>query len=98
MLQKMLPNLFKSAGIDGYYYTNHSLKATTTTRLLEAGVDEQFIMQRNGHSSTAVRSYKRIGEKLRPLTSDVLNNTVSGTNNVLDDVDQKDTIQKTKKR
>ena len=32
MLQKMVPNLFKSAGIDGYY-TNHSLKATTATCL-----------------------------------------------------------------
>ena len=96
MLQKMVPNLFKSAGIAGYY-TNHSLKATTATRLFEAGVDEQLIMQRTRHSNTAVRSYKRIGEKLRPLTSDVLNNTVSGTNNnVLDDVDRKNTIQKMK--
>ena len=87
MLQKMVPNLFKSTGIDGYY-TNHSLKATAATHLFEAGVDEQLIMQRTGHSSTAVRPYKRIGEKLQPLTSDVLNNTVSGTNNVLDDVDR----------
>ena len=91
MLQKMVPNLFKSTGIDGYYI-NHSLKATAATPLFEAGVDEQLIMQRTGHSNTAVMSYKRIGEKLQPLTSDVLNNTVSGTNNVLDDVDRKDTI------
>ena len=34
-------------------------------------------MQRTGHSSTAVRAYKRIGEKLKPLTSDVLNNTAT---------------------
>jgi len=30
-------------------------------------------MQRPGHASTAVRSYKRVGEKLRAITSDVLN-------------------------
>ena len=43
------------------------------TRLFEAKVDEQLIMQRTGHTSTAVRSYKRVGEKLRAVTSDALN-------------------------
>ena len=33
-------------------------------------------MQRTGHSSIAVRAYKRIGEELKPLASDVLD-TVS---------------------
>ena len=75
-LQQVVPNLFKAAGITGHY-TNHSLRVTSATRLFEASVDEQLIMQRTGHSSTAVRAYKRIGEKLKPLTSDVLNNTVS---------------------
>lgn len=69
MLKKMA---LKSVGIDGYY-NNHSLKVTTATRLFEVGDDEQLTMQRTGHSSTAVRSYKRIGEKLRPLTSNILN-------------------------
>ena len=53
---------------------NHSLRATAATRLFEAGVDEQLIMQRTGHLTTAgVRSYKRVGENLRSITSDVLN-------------------------
>ena len=61
------------AGINGYY-TNHSLRATAATRLFEAGVDEQVIMLRTGHStSSGVRSYKRVGEKLKGITSDVLN-------------------------
>ena len=30
-------------------------------------------MQRTGHSSTAVQAYKRIGEKLKAVTSDALN-------------------------
>ena len=34
-------------------------------------------MQRTEHPSTAVRAYKRTGDKLKPLTSDVPNTTVS---------------------
>ena len=77
-LQHVVPNLFKAAGIPGHF-TNHSLIVTSATRLFKAHVDEQLIMQRTGHSSTAVRVYKRIGEKLKPLTSDVLN-SVSAVN------------------
>ena len=51
--------LCKAAGIT-VYRTNHSLRATTATRLYQAGVDEQLIMERTGHHSVdAVRSYKR---------------------------------------
>ena len=67
--------LCKEAGLDGYF-TNHSLKATTATRLFESGVDKQLIMLRTGTghlTTTGVRSYKRVGEKLKSITSDVLN-------------------------
>jgi len=50
---KLPENGAKSAGITGNY-TNHSLKATAVTCL--AGVDEQLIIQRTGHLSTAVQS------------------------------------------
>jgi len=60
-------------------YTNHSLRATSATRLFDAGVDEQLIMSRTGHSSTAgVRSYKRITERLQEMTSKVLNSGAGG--------------------
>ena len=53
---------------------------TSATRLFDAEVDEQLIMTRTGHSSTdGVRAYKRTSDKLRQLTSDVLN---SGKQNV----------------
>ena len=53
---------------------------TSATRLFDAEVDEQLIMTRTGHSSTdGVRAYKRTSDKLRQLTSDVLN---SGKANV----------------
>ena len=57
-LQKTVYRLCKS----GRYFTNHSLHAITATRLFEANVDEQLIIQRTGHMSSAVRSYKQIGE------------------------------------
>lgn len=41
---------FTNAGIEGHY-TNHSLRATTASRLFEARVDEQLIMARTGHRS-----------------------------------------------
>jgi len=57
--------VLESVGIDGHYTKpHHSLKAITATRLFEVGDDEQLIMQRKGHPSTAVRSCKRTGEKL----------------------------------
>ena len=65
--------LCKQAGIEGYK-TNHSLRATATTRLYESGVDEQQIMERTGHRSLeGVRSYKRTSDKQRQALSDVLN-------------------------
>ena len=78
--RKLVPNLFKAAGVDGYF-TNHFLRATNATHLFEAHVDEQLIMERTGYSSTAVRSYKRIGNKLNSATSDALNKSISTTTN-----------------
>ena len=73
LLAKTVSRLFKAAGIVGHY-SNHSLRATSATRLFDAGVDEQLIMSRTGHSSAeGVRLYKRITENLREKTSDVLN-------------------------
>ena len=54
----------KNAGITGYC-TNHSLRATTATRLHQsASVEEQEIMERTGHRSIeTVRSYKRVSHE-----------------------------------
>ena len=72
-LAEVVPRLMKSAGILGYF-TNHSLRATATTRLYDALVDEATIMERTGHRSTdGVRAYKRTSEKLKESSSNVLN-------------------------
>ena len=85
-LNGTVKSLCEKAGLQGHY-TNHSLRVSTATRLFEAGVDEQLIMQRTGHSSVeGVRSYKRVGERMRTITSDVLN----VKKKKLDEKDEKD--------
>ena len=73
VLGKVIGDMMKKAGFEGHY-TNHSLRVSLATRLFDAQVDEQLIMSRTGHSSTdGVRAYKRASNKLKQLTSDVLN-------------------------
>lgn len=77
--------LCKMAGIEGYF-TNHSLRATATSRLYHAGVDEQLVMERTGHRSIeGVRSYKRTSDEQREALSDLLNRqmTVPGPSNAV---------------
>lgn len=72
-LSGTIPCLFKAAGIAGHF-SNHSLRATSATRLFEAGLDEQLIMLCTGHSSNAVvRSYKHTTKQLQEKTSEILN-------------------------
>ncbi|KAK6167947.1 hypothetical protein SNE40_021868 [Patella caerulea] len=63
----------KSADMGGHH-TNHSLRATTATKLFQQGVDEQLIMARTGHRSVeGVRSYKRISFEQNKVLSNILN-------------------------
>ncbi len=65
----------KAAGIAGYK-TNHSLRATAATRLYQAGVDEQLIMEKTGHRSLeGVRTYKRTTTNQQEGISDILSLT-----------------------
>jgi integrase len=52
VLAGTVAHLFKSAGIVGHY-SNHSLHANSATRLFDSGLDEQLIMARTGHTSSA---------------------------------------------
>ena len=72
-LAGVVPRLMKNACIPGYFI-NHSLRATATTRLYDGQVDEASIMERTGHRSVeGVREYKRSSDKLKQLSSNVLN-------------------------
>lgn len=78
-LGSVVAKLCSSAGFVGYF-TNHSLRATAATRLFAANVDEQLIKLKTGHSSDAVRSYKRVNEKQLSNMTDVICNKMSKRN------------------
>ena len=72
-LGNTVARLCRSAGISGFK-TNHSLRATSASRLYQSGVEEQQIMERTGHMSLeGVRSYKKTSDEQREALSDILN-------------------------
>ena len=63
-LKKIVPNLSKNAGL-GVSYTNHSLRATSITRMYEGGVSENLISEKFGYRSIkGLRSYERTSVSL----------------------------------
>ena len=73
LLQATVTCLCREAGISGFR-TNHSLCATTATRMYQASIDEQLIMERTGHRSLeGVREYKRTSDNQKEQLSDLLN-------------------------
>ena len=72
-LEGTVARLCGLAGIPGHR-TNHSLRATTATRLYQAGIDEQLIMERTGHRNLdGVRGYKHSSMSQKEVLSDILN-------------------------
>ena len=54
--------LCSNAGIGGFR-TNHSLRASTASRLYQAGVDEQLLMECTDHHSVeGAQSYKHTSD------------------------------------
>ena len=86
-LTKMMSSICISAGVQGFK-TNHSLRATSATRLYQKGVDEQLIMERTGHRSIeGVRTYKHTNKEQEQVVSNLLQKnsnqlqTISSTTN-----------------
>ena len=63
-LRTTIGDLCMAAGLPGHY-TNHSLHATTATKLYQNNIDEQIIMEITGHQSMAVRTCKRTSDAQR---------------------------------
>ncbi|XP_046550056.1 uncharacterized protein LOC124259878 isoform X2 [Haliotis rubra] len=78
VLSGVVKRLCARAGFEGFY-TNHSLRATTATRLYESGLDEQLIAERTGHRSTAIRAYKRTSEGMLKIVDDVVQRKTPAT-------------------
>ncbi|XP_066290479.1 zinc finger MYM-type protein 2-like [Branchiostoma lanceolatum] len=73
-LKTYMKTMCASAGIpmEGRNITNHSGKVTCATQMFAAGFDEQTIMARTGHRSSAVRAYKRPSDALLKDVSNTL--------------------------
>ena len=73
-LKNFVSTIMKEGGLyDQGHFTNHSLRASTATRLFRKGVDEQLIAEQTGHRSlSALRRYKRPDLNLKAAVSDVL--------------------------
>ena len=57
-----------------FWFSNHSLCAVTATRLYQANIDEQLIMEQTSHHSLeGVREYKRTSDNQKEQLSDLLN-------------------------
>lgn len=57
-LEGLVKGIMSAAGFVGNF-SNHSLRASTTTRLYRAGVSDQLIKEQTGHRSNAIEAYKR---------------------------------------
>ena len=69
------------AGIVGKYM-NHSLRATSASRMFDNKVSEQVIKEVTGHKSDCVRVYKRTSDEIRKEASE----KISGQNEINEDI------------
>lgn len=77
-LKRKLKDIYALAGLDRSSISNHSLRATSVSRLYEKGVPEKIIMERSGHLSTSgVRSYERTSDFQKKSVSDALSSSTS---------------------
>ena len=70
-LRETVKTICQQAGLPGYY-TNHSLRSSSATRMYRHGVEEQLIQEITGHRSNAVRSYKRTSTLQRKIASQII--------------------------
>ena len=68
----MVKDMFRDARIEGRF-TNHSLRATGTTALFNAGVRSEAVIQKStGHKSiSALRQYERVTTTQSQLMANV---------------------------
>ncbi|CAC5359764.1 unnamed protein product [Mytilus coruscus] len=70
-LQKTVKRVCTAGGLEGKR-TNHSLWASTSTRLYQARVEEQLICETTSHRSNAVHSNKRTANFQQNKSSEIL--------------------------
>ena len=79
---------YEKVQFDGHY-TNHSIRRSCATRLLDGGVPELLIQETTGHrSSDGVRAYKCTSSALQREASEILQGSLS--KKAVTDVEKKD--------
>ena len=70
-IKSTVGKLLKDAQLDGFF-SNHSLRRSSTTRLFQAGVDRKILKEFTGHVSDAVDKYQITSEVQRQRLSEVI--------------------------
>ena len=71
-MSSTIKKMCKKAGLVGKF-TNHSLRATSASRMYEQDIPEQVIKEITGHRSDAVRTYKHTPDSIRQKASLTIN-------------------------
>ena len=67
----IVKDICKIAGLDGKF-TNHSLRATSASRMFQSEVPEKIIKEITGHKYDCVRTYKRTSDEIRQKGSNII--------------------------
>lgn len=70
-LAKIVKRLVSQLGLEGRF-TNHSCRATAASHMYQNKCEEQLVMEKTGHRSSAVRGYKRTSDKQLCEVSNIL--------------------------
>ena len=77
-----LKEMFISAALDSHGISNHSLCATSVSKMYNEGVSEKIIMERSSHLSRAgVRLYERTSSLQQKAVSDTLSPVLPRSDN-----------------
>ena len=75
-IEGILKKMTDDAGFVGNF-TCHSLRATLASRMYEQRLDDQLIQEQTGHTSSAVRNYRRTSDTLKRKVSSAVQSDVS---------------------
>ena len=70
-LRETIKDMCEKTGFPGFF-SNHSLRSTSATKLYHGKFDKQLIQEITGHLSLAVSSYKRTSDSQRKEASNCL--------------------------
>ena len=74
-IRKVVRNLLSSADIDGYF-TDHSLRRTSSTQMFQAGIDRKIVKEITGHKSDALDKYQVTSEDQLANVSKVISGEI----------------------